>query len=331
MNTKEPKSLPVLLIEDDHDVRRSLRRQLEAEGFEVVGAADGSEGLRLLRDGDFAAVVSDHYMPGMDGVDVLQIARWFKPSAARVLSTGSDELAVVARAVNEADVHGIVPKPWPASGIGELVRSALSRHADARAGKAAAKKAETPSLSPQISIDAAYLAKDELAMIYPETQPPRPPPPAQRPEQASAAVAPKPDAPASVRGLPPAQPCPVILAVDDDARWARCIDRALRGEGYAVHTATSASMALRAMEQGNYAMVLLDVNMPKESGIDLARRVRRGQAGERHRNVPIVFLTSDMTSDSYEGSFEVGALRYVRKSADTNELIGVVQAVMHGG
>jgi CheY-like chemotaxis protein len=322
MNTKEPKSLSVLLIDDDHEVRRSLRRELEAEGFEVTAAIDGSEGLRLLRDHAFAAVISDHYMPGMDGVDVLQIARCFRPATARVLTTSADDVAIVTRAVNDADVHGILHKTSPAVGIAELVRRAVRRHE--------AQLPNTPASTdepPRISIESAYLAKEELAAAYPETQSASPP--AAVPPQVTLAqpAAPIPALPAEVR----AEVGPVILSVDDDARWGRCVDRALRGEGYSVHTATSGAMALRAMESGNYAMVLLDMNMPKESGVDFARRVRKGLAGEHHREVPIVFLTSDMTSDSYEASFEVGALRYVRKSADANELLDVVQSVMHGG
>jgi signal transduction histidine kinase/CheY-like chemotaxis protein len=70
-----PLSGHVLLIEDDLLERRRVAGQLEALGYDVTLAASGEEGLALLRDGHFDAVVLDLVMPGMSGLEVLRAAR----------------------------------------------------------------------------------------------------------------------------------------------------------------------------------------------------------------------------------------------------------------
>ena len=123
---------------------------------------------------------------------------------------------------------------------------------------------------------------------------------------------------------------PRILAVEDDAAIRRIIDRSLRSEGYQLDTCVSAEAALPAIAQGDYSLLLLDVRMTGETGFDLARRVRAGQAGEHNRALPIVFLTAEADEMSYEQSFDVGAQRYLTKPFESTELIETVSAVLHG-
>src|SRR5207247_8744509 len=65
-----PKSR-ILVIDDEAAIRDSLRRTLEYEGYEFVGAATGQEGLALAERENFDLVLLDVKMPGMDGLDVL--------------------------------------------------------------------------------------------------------------------------------------------------------------------------------------------------------------------------------------------------------------------
>jgi len=61
----------VLVVDDDPAVRDLMQRYLDREGFRVVAAANGHEGLRLARQLRPAAITLDVLMPGMDGWDVL--------------------------------------------------------------------------------------------------------------------------------------------------------------------------------------------------------------------------------------------------------------------
>ena len=65
----------LLLIDDDTAERSHVTSRLEEDGYAVTAAASGSEGLALLRDGQFDAVVLDLVMPGMSGLEVLRAAR----------------------------------------------------------------------------------------------------------------------------------------------------------------------------------------------------------------------------------------------------------------
>jgi CheY-like chemotaxis protein len=65
----------ILLVDDDAAERSHVTTRLEEDGYAVTAAASGSEGLALLRDGQFDAVVLDLVMPGMSGLEVLRAAR----------------------------------------------------------------------------------------------------------------------------------------------------------------------------------------------------------------------------------------------------------------
>jgi len=67
----QPKSLPVLLIEDEPAVMSYVRAVLERNGYEVVCSESGVDGLKQLQSGEFMGVVSDMRTPGgVDGADV---------------------------------------------------------------------------------------------------------------------------------------------------------------------------------------------------------------------------------------------------------------------
>jgi DNA-binding NtrC family response regulator len=67
----KPAALPVLLIEDEPGVMAYVRATLERNGYAVVCAESGAEGVRILETGEFLGVVSDMRTPGgIDGADV---------------------------------------------------------------------------------------------------------------------------------------------------------------------------------------------------------------------------------------------------------------------
>ena len=65
----------VLIVEDDADIANVLALHLRDEQYEVVHSADGSEGLRLLEQGGWDALVLDLMLPGVDGLEICRRAR----------------------------------------------------------------------------------------------------------------------------------------------------------------------------------------------------------------------------------------------------------------
>jgi DNA-binding NtrC family response regulator len=95
-----PKSLPILLIEDEPAVMSYVRAVLERNGYEVVCSGSGVDGLKQLESAEFMGVVSDMRTPG--GVDGADVYAWISANRPALVSrlvfiTGdvaSDETAV---------------------------------------------------------------------------------------------------------------------------------------------------------------------------------------------------------------------------------------------
>jgi DNA-binding NtrC family response regulator len=88
----------ILLLEDDVSVAGSLKKELETEGYEVVWAGRGEEGLPLAREGDFDVVLTDFKMPGLSGLDVISQILVARPKLPIILMTayGTTDLAIEA-------------------------------------------------------------------------------------------------------------------------------------------------------------------------------------------------------------------------------------------
>lgn len=81
----------ILVIEDDDSLRRMLARSLHAEGFEVVEAADGDEGLAAFERHEPDAVVLDLFMPRREGLETLRLIRQRSPGARVVAISGGGD------------------------------------------------------------------------------------------------------------------------------------------------------------------------------------------------------------------------------------------------
>ena|ERR1051326_1397380 len=86
-----PKKLGVILIVDDEiDIRESMRARLEIEGFEVITAANGLDGLRRYKQfkDQVEIVVTDLDMPRMNGSDMLRQIFQITPAAKVIVASG---------------------------------------------------------------------------------------------------------------------------------------------------------------------------------------------------------------------------------------------------
>ena len=79
----------VLLVDDDDELRRAIREVLEAAAYEVVEASDGQEALALHRARPADIVLTDVFMPNMDGLELIEALRRLKRDTRVVAFTGS--------------------------------------------------------------------------------------------------------------------------------------------------------------------------------------------------------------------------------------------------
>ena len=122
-----------------------------------------------------------------------------------------------------------------------------------------------------------------------------------------------------------------IVAVDDDPAIRRVVARALGEAGYEIHSCSSGAAGIEALKKVDACLVLLDVMMPGENGFDVAEKIRKGEAGDKNKAIPIVFVTAESGADAYERSFDVGAHRYLTKPFDDEQLLAAVTGVLHLG
>lgn len=114
----------VLVCDDEPAVRRLLGRMLEAAGFDVISASDGSECLDVYRAhaGTVGLVVLDLTMPRMGGREALDHLRRLRPDLPVLLTSGYDEKESTAQLSLDASV-GFLSKPYDQATLLELVHS----------------------------------------------------------------------------------------------------------------------------------------------------------------------------------------------------------------
>ena len=118
----------VLLVDDDAMVLAGLKRKLRNQ-FRIETALSGEEGLRKIeQDGPFAVIVSDYFMPGMNGIEFLCRAKASDPDTVRMMLTGSADMSTAVKAVNEGSIFQFHPKPCPADTLGKAIQSAIDKY-----------------------------------------------------------------------------------------------------------------------------------------------------------------------------------------------------------
>lgn len=115
---------PILIVDDDPSIRTMLKQTLGRAGLQVTTAEDGPDGLRQVDARDFALVLLDLKMPGMDGQAVLEEISRRRPDVPVVMITahGGVENAVEAMRAGAAN---FVEKPFTIAAIRRVVRDTL--------------------------------------------------------------------------------------------------------------------------------------------------------------------------------------------------------------
>ena len=109
-----------------------------------------------------------------------------------------------------------------------------------------------------------------------------------------------------------------FLLVDDLEENLNALTALLNRDGLELHTAKSGAEALELLLHNEYALALLDVQMPGMSGFELAELMR---GTSRTRNIPIIFLTAVATDESLRfRGYEAGAVDYLLKPLDSQML-----------
>jgi len=115
----------VLIVDDDDDLREAFARVVEECDFVALRARSGLHALRALEEHFVDVVICDQFMPGMDGVQLLEVVRDRFGHCIRVLFTAHPSSDVVMQAVNRGGVHKVLVKSMHAVAIRDEIERAV--------------------------------------------------------------------------------------------------------------------------------------------------------------------------------------------------------------
>jgi DNA-binding response OmpR family regulator len=117
-----------------------------------------------------------------------------------------------------------------------------------------------------------------------------------------------------------------ILVIEDQQDFAQNIKRYLETESYSVDLAFDGEAGLREGLTEDYALVVLDLNLPRMDGLEVCRQLR--QAG---RSMPILMLTARIGHKNAVAGLDSGADDYLTKPFDLEELLARMRALLRRG
>jgi response regulator RpfG family c-di-GMP phosphodiesterase len=159
LNSSVANERPTLLIVDDEtQILSALKRSLYREGYEILTVETAAAALRILEEQRIDAILSDHKMPGMSGVQLLEraaamsphthrmlITAAMSPHTHRMLITGWTE-EIPPERLQEIGVCALITKPWDDAKFKATLRRVLG-------GAQASKRKEGDSDIPDPSSD----------------------------------------------------------------------------------------------------------------------------------------------------------------------------------
>lgn len=130
------KTLAIICIDDERIVLDTLKLELEKilKGHCLIEVAEsGQEALEVLTEllddnYEVAVVISDYIMPGMKGDELLKQIHQISPQTLNILLTGQADANAVGNAVNQAQLHRYIAKPWNGNQLCETITAAVYRY-----------------------------------------------------------------------------------------------------------------------------------------------------------------------------------------------------------
>ncbi|MGB1244124.1 MAG: response regulator, partial [Porticoccaceae bacterium] len=121
---------------------------------------------------------------------------------------------------------------------------------------------------------------------------------------------------------------PHILVVDDSVTVRKVTSRILNRQGYRVSTAKDGVEAMKMLQEEKPSVMLLDIEMPRMDGFEVATRVRASNLLE---NIPIIMITSRTGDKHRQRAMELGVNLYMGKPYQEEQLLDAIDALLVSG
>ena len=114
-----------------------------------------------------------------------------------------------------------------------------------------------------------------------------------------------------------------ILVIDDEASIRESLEVLLSLEGYTASMATDGEEGLRMLEANSYDLVLLDLALPGQSGLEILPQIK-----ERQPDLPVIMITAYGTVDNVIEAVRAGAENFIQKPWDNEKLLADIRSAV---
>ncbi|RBA22882.1 response regulator [Herminiimonas fonticola] len=125
----------VLVLDDEinvlHALQRTLRQIFPDKDFRIEIFSDPEQALLRVGEVSFDIIVSDYWMPGINGIDFLKTVKSIQPDAVRLILSASTEFSTVMEAINQAEIFRFISKPWSQEELKKIFLLAIERRGKA--------------------------------------------------------------------------------------------------------------------------------------------------------------------------------------------------------
>jgi len=114
----------ILIVDDEKLIRWSLTQALGKEGYQVLAAEDGDQGLAMVGEEDPDLVILDVKLPGIDGLQVLEKIREFNAEVVVIMLTAFDALEIAVQSM-KLGAYDYIHKPYELDKVKVCIKNAL--------------------------------------------------------------------------------------------------------------------------------------------------------------------------------------------------------------
>ena len=115
----------VLLVDDEENILRSLRRELLDIPYSLLTASSAAEALTLMHAHTVSVIISDQRMPGTSGTELLATVREKYPDTVRILLTAYSDMQDILDAINRSNIYKFIQKPWKSDELKNIIAEAV--------------------------------------------------------------------------------------------------------------------------------------------------------------------------------------------------------------
>ena len=118
----------------------------------------------------------------------------------------------------------------------------------------------------------------------------------------------------------------ILLAEDEDVNRLST-KKLMEKHGHKVCCVVNGQEVISLLKDDSFDVILMDIQMPVMDGVEATKRIRKGEAGEKHKNIPIIAMTAYAMSGDKEKFLEADMNDYIAKPVDLEELEALLQNV----